>query len=60
MQHSKLMGKEELESIKELLILLLLRSNVKYEAISEVTGIKVKTLKNRFPMSKIIKGGKDG
>ena len=53
------MEDEKLESIKELLILLLLRSNVSYEAISEATGIKVKTLKNRFPMSKIIKGGKD-
>lgn len=53
------MVEEELESIKGLLILLLLKSNVRYEAISEVTGIKVKTLQNKFPMSKIIKDGKD-
>ncbi|MDE1765074.1 MAG: hypothetical protein KGI27_02245 [Thaumarchaeota archaeon] len=53
------MEKEELESIKDLLILLLLRSNVSYEAISDVTGIKTKTLKNRFPMSKIVRGSKD-
>lgn len=53
------MESKDLESIKELLVLLLLRSNVSYEAISEATGINVKTLKNRFPMSKVVKGGKD-
>ena len=53
------MAKDELETIRDLLILLLLKSNVSYEVISEVTGTKTKTLKNRFPIGKIIRNDKD-
>jgi len=46
---------KELESIKNLLIISLLKSGVKAEAIENATGIKAKTIKNRFP-KKLIEG----
>ncbi len=46
---------KELESIKNLLIISLLKSGVKAEAIENATGINAKTIKNRFP-KKLIEG----
>jgi DNA-binding NarL/FixJ family response regulator len=47
------MEKEEFETVRDLLILLLLKSGVSYEAIAEVTGSNVKTIQNRFPIGSI-------
>jgi len=45
---------KELESIKNLLIISLLKSGVKAEAIEDATGIKAKTIRNKFPLKKIL------
>jgi len=47
------MQEEEFNTLKDMMTLLLLKSGVSYEAIAEATGSNVKTLQNRFPMSKI-------
>jgi len=58
-QRGNRMGKDDLvpndEAIKNLLIILALKSGVEPKAIEIATGITEKTIRNRFPM-KIIKG----
>lgn len=48
------MDKKDLETIENLLILLLLRDNTDYELISDLTSIKLKTLYKRFPKTKVL------
>jgi DNA-binding CsgD family transcriptional regulator len=47
---------ELMETLRDLLVLLLLKSGVSYESIADVTGLSAKTLRNRFPIGKIIRG----
>lgn len=47
------MDKAEFETIRDLLILLLVKSGVSYEAIAEATGSSSKTIQNKFPVSKV-------
>lgn len=47
------MEKQEFETLRDLLVLLLLKSGVSYEAIANVTGSNVKTIQNKFPISGI-------
>jgi len=47
------MDKKDLETIENLLILLLLRQHADYDLVSELTGINVKTLYSRFPKKKV-------
>ena len=49
--------KEEFETIRDLLVLLLLKSGVSYESIADVTGDNPKTLRNRFPITKLVRKG---
>lgn len=49
------MDEKQLEGIQDLLVLLLLKSGVSYEAIAEVRGVNAKTLRNRFPIGKIVR-----
>jgi len=49
------MEKEELETLRDLLVLLLLKSGVSYEAIAEVIKTNPKTLKNKFPLGKLVR-----
>ena len=49
------MEKEQFETIRDLLIILLVKSGVKHEAIAEATTLDVKYLKNKYPLSKITK-----
>jgi hypothetical protein len=51
---------KELELIKELLIISLIKQDVSYEAISKATGVKSKTLKNRYPLKMVNKSNKEG
>ena len=50
------MEKKDLETIENLLILLLLRQGADYELVSSLTDIKLKTLYARFP-KKLVQGG---
>ena len=45
----------DLELIKKLLILGLLKSGVSPEAIADVTCVAAKTIRNTYPMRKILK-----
>ncbi len=45
----------QLEILNDLLVLLLLKSGVSYEAIAEVTRSNPKTLRNRFSISKLVR-----
>jgi hypothetical protein len=47
------MEKKEFEMLRDLMILLLIKSGVSYEAIASVTGTNVKTVQNRFPLKSI-------
>jgi hypothetical protein len=47
--------KKQYETIRDLLIVLLLKSGVKHEAIAEVTDLDLKYLKNKYPLSKIVR-----
>ncbi len=47
------MDEEKFETIRDLLIILLLKSGVKHEAVAEATHLDLKYLKNKFPLSKI-------
>jgi len=49
------MEKNEFITIRDLLVLLLLKSGVSYEAIAKVTGENPKTLRNNFPLSKLVR-----
>jgi DNA-binding NarL/FixJ family response regulator len=49
------MEKEQFETVRDLLVLLLLKSGISHEAIAEVIGTNPKTLKNRFPMGKLVR-----
>ncbi len=51
---------KELETLRELLIVSLLRQDVSYEAISKATGINTKTLKNRYPLKMIKRRKNEG
>jgi hypothetical protein len=44
-----------LESIRDLLVLLLLKSGASYEAVADVLGSNPKTLRNRFPIGRIVR-----
>ncbi|MDV3278689.1 MAG: hypothetical protein LYZ69_09555 [Nitrososphaerales archaeon] len=44
------MEQEQYETLRDLLILLLIKSGVSHEAIANVTGLNVKTIQNRFPL----------
>ena len=48
------MQKKDLETIENLLILLLLKEQTSYELVAAVTGINLKTLYQRFPKSKVL------
>ncbi len=50
------MEKKDLETIENLLILLLLRQGADYELVSSLTAINLKTLYKRFP-KKLVQGG---
>ena len=50
------MEKKDLETIENLLILLLLRQGADYELVSSLTDINLKTLYKRFP-NKLVQGG---
>jgi hypothetical protein len=45
--------KKEFETIRDLLILLNLKSGVSYESLAEVTELNTKYLQNKFPMSRV-------
>jgi len=47
------MERKEFEMLRDLLILLLLKSGVSYESIAYVTDSNVKTIQNRFPLKSI-------
>ena len=47
------MEKKEFETLRDLMILLLLKSGVSYEVIASVTDSNVKTLQNKFPLKNI-------
>ena len=47
------MEKKQFETIRDLLIILLIKSGVKYEAIAEATDLDLKYLKNAYPLTKI-------
>lgn len=47
------MEKADFERIENLLILQLLRQGASYEIVSDVTGIKLKTLYANFPKGKV-------
>jgi hypothetical protein len=49
------MEKDEFETLRNLLVLLLLKSGVSYEAIADSTGDSPKTLRNKFPLGKIVR-----
>ena len=49
------MDKEQFETVRDLLVLLLLKSGVSHEAIAEVIQTNPKTLRNRFPMGKLVR-----
>jgi hypothetical protein len=49
------MEKQNNEIIRDLLILIALKSGVSYEAIAEVTHSSPKTVANRFPIKKVIR-----
>lgn len=49
------MERKDLETIENLLILLLLRQGADYELVSSLTNIKLKTLYARFP-KKLVHG----
>jgi hypothetical protein len=49
------MEQAQFETLQDLLVLLLLKSGVSYEAIADVVGGTPKTLKNRFPIGKIVR-----
>lgn len=51
----KNLEKEDSAVLRDLLILLLLKSGVSYEAIGEVIHSNPKTIANRFPLSKIVR-----
>jgi len=46
---------KELEAIKQLLVLSLLKDDISPGVIEIASGIKAKTIRNRFPMSLIKK-----
>ncbi len=46
-------AKEDLEAIKELLVIIALNQGVQYEPIAIASGINIKTLKNNFPIKRI-------
>ncbi len=50
------MEKKDLETIENLLILLLFRQGADYELVSSLTGINFKSLYKRFP-KKLVQGG---
>jgi len=47
------MDKDQFEMIRDLMIILLIKNGVKYEAIAEATDLDLKYLKNKYPLSKI-------
>jgi DNA-binding NarL/FixJ family response regulator len=47
--------KQEFETLRDLIILLLVKSGVSYEAIAEVTDSSAKTIQNRFPLAKVVR-----
>jgi len=49
------MDKEQFETLRDLVILMLLKSGVSHEAIAEVVGGNSKTLRNRFPIGKLVR-----
>ena len=49
------MEKEQFETLRDLMVLLLLKSGVSYDAIADIIGGTPKTLKNRFPIGKIMR-----
>lgn len=48
-----IMNDDEFATLRDLMILLLLKSGVSYEAIAKVTQSNVKTLQNTFPLKTI-------
>lgn len=52
-----IMEKEQFETLRDLLTLLLLKSGVSYESIADATGDSPKTLRNRFPLSNLVRKG---
>ena len=49
------MEEDQFRIIQDLLILLLIKSGVSYEAIAEVTHVNVKTIQNRFPIGTVMR-----
>ncbi|MHB8566455.1 MAG: hypothetical protein ACYC7D_10005 [Nitrososphaerales archaeon] len=49
------MEKDQFETLRDLTILLLLKNGVSYDSIANVTGISSKTLRNRFPIGKVMR-----
>jgi len=46
---------DNIKELRDLLILLLLKSGISYEVIADVIRTNEKTLRNRFPLNKIIR-----
>ncbi|MGD0477740.1 MAG: hypothetical protein ABSB29_06200 [Nitrososphaerales archaeon] len=49
------MEQREFDALKNLMMLSLLRAGVSYEAIADATDSNVKTIRNRFPMSRVVR-----